>query len=48
MAGGELFIKTGHVVIRVQPNGATYQVFILDDTVSKPTIIKIFGPYESN
>eukprot|EP01098_Paradermamoeba_levis_P008687 TRINITY_DN3594_c0_g1_i4.p2 TRINITY_DN3594_c0_g1~~TRINITY_DN3594_c0_g1_i4.p2 ORF type:complete len:438 (-),score=-46.62 TRINITY_DN3594_c0_g1_i4:1364-2677(-) len=37
----------GHVVIRVAPEGESYQVFILDDRDEKLTIKAIHGPYTS-
>jgi hypothetical protein len=38
----------GHVVIRVAPGGATYEVFILDDTNQTREVIKHFGPYQAH
>jgi beta-lactamase superfamily II metal-dependent hydrolase len=37
----------GHVVIRVAPGGATYQVLILDDSAESYRIKQIFGPFDS-
>jgi hypothetical protein len=37
----------GHVVIRVAPGGAQYDVFILNDTDTRRKIVKRFGPYQS-
>lgn len=37
----------GHVVIRVAPGGATYDVFILNDTDAARKVIARFGPYRS-
>ncbi|WP_254063380.1 metallohydrolase [Rhodanobacter sp. L36] len=37
----------GHVVIRVAPGGATYEVFILNDADRKREVIKRFGPYQA-
>jgi hypothetical protein len=37
----------GHVVIRVAPGGAQYDVFILNDTGTRREIVKHFGPYQS-
>lgn len=37
----------GHVVIRVAPGGATYEVFVLDDRDEACEVIKRFGPYEA-
>lgn len=35
----------GHVVIRVLPEGRSYEVVVLDDTDTNRAIIKRFGPY---
>jgi hypothetical protein len=35
----------GHVVIRVVPGGATYEVFILNDADTAREVIGHFGPY---
>jgi hypothetical protein len=37
----------GHVVVRVEPGGATYRVFILDDNSEKREVKAVFGPYQS-
>jgi hypothetical protein len=37
----------GHIVIRVAPGGASYQVFILDDATETREIIAVHGPYQS-
>jgi beta-lactamase superfamily II metal-dependent hydrolase len=37
----------GHIVVRVEPGGATYQIFILDDSTEYYKIKAIFGPYPS-
>ncbi len=37
----------GHVVIRVAPGGATYEVFVLNDRDEACEVIKRFGPYEA-
>lgn len=37
----------GHVVIRVAPGGATYEVFILNDADTKREVIAHFGPYSA-
>jgi beta-lactamase superfamily II metal-dependent hydrolase len=39
--------KQGHIVVRVQPGGAQYYVYILDDSNTKYKIKSIFGPYNS-
>jgi beta-lactamase superfamily II metal-dependent hydrolase len=35
----------GHVVIRVAPGGATYQVIVLDDATESYTVKSVHGPY---
>jgi hypothetical protein len=37
----------GHVVVRVDPGGATYRVLVLDDTAESYTIRSVHGPYEA-
>ena len=37
----------GHIVIRVAPGGATYQVLILDDSAETYRVQKVFGPFAS-
>jgi hypothetical protein len=37
----------GHTVVRVQPGGDQYEVFVLDDTSENFTIKSIHGKYES-
>ena len=37
----------GHIVIRVSAGGASYQVFILDDTAETYRVIKTIGPFVS-
>ncbi|GAB4023512.1 ComEC/Rec2 family competence protein [Spirosoma koreense] len=39
--------QSGHVVIRVDPGGATYRIFILADDDESFTIKAIHGPYRS-
>lgn len=39
--------KNGHVVIRVNPSGAEYYVYCLEDSDHEMNIIKRFGPYRS-
>lgn len=36
----------GHVVIRVAPGGATYEVFVLNDADPSRNVIRRFGPYQ--
>ena len=40
--------KQGHIVIRVNPGGDSYMIYILDDTEENFKIIAVHGPYESN
>jgi len=40
--------KHGHIVIRVEPTGNIFYVYILDDITPEPKILKTFGPYESH
>ena len=37
----------GHIVVRVEPGGNSYRVFVLDDSTESFTIKGVFGPYES-
>lgn len=37
----------GHIVIRVEPGGAKYWVFVLDDTTETYRVRSVHGPYES-
>lgn len=37
----------GHIVVRVAPGGATYTIYVLDDTNEKYQIKSIFGPFTS-
>jgi beta-lactamase superfamily II metal-dependent hydrolase len=37
----------GHILIRVAPGGASYQVLILDDSAESYRVRKVFGPYPS-
>ena len=39
--------KQGHVVVRVPPGGATYEVIVLDDSVERGMMKARFGPYRS-
>ena len=38
----------GHIVIRVAPGGATYQVMILDDSAESFRVTKVFGPFTAS
>lgn len=45
---GESFRSTeGHVVVRVEPGGASYRVIILDAASESPRVKAVFGPYQS-
>jgi hypothetical protein len=37
----------GHILVRVAPGGASYEVFILDDTGTDRRVIARFGPFAS-
>lgn len=37
----------GHVVIRVEEGGATYRVYVLDDSDEEQRIKAVFGPYSA-
>jgi hypothetical protein len=37
----------GHVVVRVSPGGAEYEVIVLDDSVEEGKVKARFGPYRS-
>lgn len=37
----------GHILIRVQPGGKTYQVIVLDDTDESFRVKAIYGPYQA-
>jgi len=37
----------GHVVVRVRPGGASYQVFVLDDRSESDAVLGTHGPYAS-
>jgi beta-lactamase superfamily II metal-dependent hydrolase len=38
----------GHIVVRVEPQGLKYTIYVLDDTNEEYKINKIFGPYSCN
>jgi hypothetical protein len=44
---GRIKSMHGHIVIRVAEGGASYRVFILDDTAETYRITAVHGPYES-
>ncbi|PCI53800.1 MAG: hypothetical protein COB36_11815 [Alphaproteobacteria bacterium] len=37
----------GHIVIRVNKGGTSYQVFVLNDTDTEMRVKEVYGPYES-
>jgi hypothetical protein len=37
----------GHIVIRVEPGGGSYRVYVLDDTSESRLVTAVFGPYSS-
>ena len=37
----------GHILVRVQPGGASYQIIILDDARTDRLVKAVFGPYQS-
>ena len=39
--------QQGHIVVRVEPSGASYKIIILDDSAENYTIKSIHGPYVS-
>lgn len=39
--------QSGHVVVRVEPGGKLYRVFVLDDTTESYAVKAIEGPYQS-
>ncbi len=49
---GQLFAKlkstSGHVVVRVEPGGDKYSIYVLDDTNEKYIVQRVLGPYTSN
>lgn len=46
-ASNQIIDQQGHIVIRVKPNGDSYDVYILDDTAESFEIKSIHGPYKS-
>ena len=43
----QLKAQHGHIVVRVEPGGDKYRVFVLDDTTSEATVVSVHGPYLS-
>jgi hypothetical protein len=39
---------SGHVVVRVEPGGAHYRVFVLDNHSESDTILSANGPFDAN
>lgn len=37
----------GHIVVRVAPGGASYQVFVLDEMAEDYRVLSVHGPYDS-
>ena len=44
---GQLKAREGHIVVRVAPGGATYQVLVLDNRTESFRVLSMHGPYES-
>lgn len=40
--------QQGHIVIRVNPGGKSYMIYVLDDSNEKYLIKSVHGPYDSN
>lgn len=38
----------GHIVLRVEPGGAKYNVYVLNDSNEEYKVTKVFGPFTSN
>jgi beta-lactamase superfamily II metal-dependent hydrolase len=38
----------GHIIVRVSPGGADYQVVVTDNTDEADRVLKVFGPYVSS
>src|SRR5262245_53574895 len=43
----QLKAQHGHIVVRVEPGGDRYRVFVLDDTTSEAMVVSVHGPYLS-
>lgn len=43
----QLKSRHGHVVVRVEPDGKSYRVVVLDDESAAPRVTGVFGPYDS-
>ena len=44
---GQLKAQHGHIVVRVEPGGDRFRVFVLDDTTEEGGVVGVFGPYEA-
>jgi beta-lactamase superfamily II metal-dependent hydrolase len=44
---GKMAANQGHVLLRVEPGGARYQVIVLDDGNESATVRSVHGPYPS-
>jgi len=44
---GQLKAQHGHIVVRVEPGGDRYRVYVLDDTTEEGGVVGVFGPYEA-
>ena len=38
----------GHIVVRVEPGGARYRVFVLDNRDERDTVLKVLGPFAAS
>jgi hypothetical protein len=47
LGGGAFRSSQGHVVVRVEPGGASYRVIVLDDAAESPAVKSVHGPYRS-
>lgn len=47
-SGSDRINGPGHIVIRVQPDGELYNVFLLEDADESFTIKAVYGPFKSN
>ncbi len=43
----EISSGNGHVVVRVQPGGATYNIVVLDNMIESNVVVSDHGPYKS-
>jgi glyoxylase-like metal-dependent hydrolase (beta-lactamase superfamily II) len=44
---GQLAADHGHIVVRVEPGGDRYRVFVLDETSASAPVLSTHGPYPS-